>query len=109
MQFILFIKNKSDASVIKKKDVKTNDDGEYSTTDNITVLSAACLSNFFKILCTLYYIKESNTTNIVCYYLSSYVDHKSLDEYINNKSDDTTVFVFQNKVFIATDIRLYYI
>ena len=66
----------NDAS-IKNRDVKTNDKGEYSTTDNISVLSVASLSGGFlgltNMLCIFYaihYNKSSNTTSVSCYYTS---------------------------------------
>lgn len=106
----------NDASIIKKKDVKTDKSGEYSTTDNISVLSVVSLSGGFLgltnklfISYAIHYNESSNTTSIACYYYSSYVDHKSLNEYINNKSDDIMVYVYSNKIDYSITIRLYYI
>lgn len=105
----------NDAS-IKSKDVQTDKSGEYSTTDNISVLSVISLyggflglTNMLCIFYSIHYNKSSNTTSIACYYTSSYVDHKSLDEYINNKNDDTMIYVYSNKIDYSISIRLYYI
>ncbi len=58
----------NDASIIKKKDVKTDKSGEYSTTYNISVLSVVCLSGGFLgltnklfISYAIHYNESSNT------------------------------------------------
>ena len=106
---------KSDASV-KSRDVKTNDKGEYSTTDNISVLSVALLSggflwltNMLFIFYSIHYNKSSNTISVSCYYTSSYVKHQYLNDYLNNRSDDIVIYAYQNRIDYSITIRLYYI
>ena len=112
---ILFIFNESDASSIKYKDVKTNTSGQYSTTDNISILNVVSLSydpfnifNYF-IFYAIHYEKKSNTTTVACYNVSSYVDHKYLNDYLDSHRDDNvTILAYQN-IAESIDIRLYYI
>ena len=102
---------------IKSRYVKTNDKGEYSTTDNISVLSVASLSggflgltNMLFIFYAIYYNKSSNTTSVSCYYTSSYVKHQYLNDYLdNNRSDDIVIYAYQNRIDYSIIIRLYYI
>lgn len=61
------------------------------------------------ILYSIYYDNKLNTTTVTCYYCSSYVDHPSLNNYINNKNDNTKVFVYPNSIDYSIDIRLYYV
>ena len=101
----------NDAS-IKIKDVKTTDRGVYSTTDNIAILSIIHISigitDDFSIYYSIIYINKSNTTNIYCYHHSSYVDHASLNRYINH-GGNAIVFVYPNDINEVLNLRLYYI
>lgn len=58
---------------------------------------------------SIYYNNKSDITIIIFYKNSSYVDHNSLNDYINNKDENTTIHVFQNKINYSMNIRLYYI
>lgn len=105
----------NDAS-IKHKDVKTNNSGEYSTTDNIYILNIVSLSgtdafNLFNlyIFYAIHYKEKSNTTTVTCYNITSYVDHKSLNNYLDNRSDDISILACQHAQSTSIDIRLYYI
>lgn len=106
----------NDAS-IKYKDVKTNTNGQYSTTDNISILNVVSLSydpllNILSrfIFYAIHYKEKSNTTTtVVCYNASSYVDHKYLNDYLDSHRDDNvTILAYQN-ITESIDIRLYYI
>lgn len=105
----------NDAS-IKYKDVKTNTNGQYSTTDNISILNVVSLSyvdpaNIFNhfIFYAIHYKKKSNTTTVACYNVSSYVDHEYLNNYLDSHRDDNvTILAYQN-IAGSIDIRLYYI
>lgn len=57
----------------------------------------------------IYYNDDSNTTMVQCYDNSSHVHHLTLDFYLKDKSDDTTIYVYPNLAPIAIDIRIYYI
>lgn len=107
----------NDAS-IKSKDIKTNDHGEYITTDNISIISAACLSNSLILgqdsgypLYTFFMINYNKKFGMIIkfYYISSYVDHQSLNNYIDNRNNNIKVYVYQNSIDYSIDIRLYYI
>lgn len=105
----------NDAS-IKYKDVKTNTNGQYSTTDNISILNVVSLSYdpLLNILSrftfyAIHYKEKSNTTTVACYNVSSYVDHKYLNDYLDSHRDDNvTILAYQN-IAESIDIRLYYI
>ena len=58
---------------------------------------------------SIYYNNKSDITTIIFYKNSSYVDHNSLNNYINNKDKNTTIYVFQNQINYSMNIRLYYI
>lgn len=120
-QLLYIIFNKSDAS-IKTKDVQTDANGQYIATDNISVLSVISTtlhktllgsSYPLEIIATIYYSKASpfitHRTIIQCYYISSYVDHTTLDTYLNTKNDDTKIFVYSNSIDEVINIRLLYI
>ena len=105
----------NDAS-IKYKDVKTNNSGQYITTDNILILNVVYITDTLHIISlygfySIYYYNKSDITitSIICYKNSSYVDHNSLNDYINNKDENTEIYAFQNLINYSMDIRLYYI
>lgn len=105
----------NDASSIKYKDVKTNTIGQYYTTDNISILNVVSLSydSLLNILSrfifyAIHYKEKSNTTTVVCYNASSYVDHGDLNDYLNSRDDNVTILAYQN-IAESIDIRLYYI
>lgn len=66
-----------------------------------------------EIIATIYYSKISSIvthrTIIQCYYMPSYVEHASLDTYLNTKNDNAKIFVYHNPVSEVIDIRLLYI
>lgn len=105
----------NDAS-IKYKDVKTDTYGQYSTTDNISILNVISLTTVEflwstprHIFYSIFYNNKSNTTIIACYNVSSYVDHKYLNDYLDsNRDDNVTILAYQNNAK-SIDIRLYYI
>lgn len=105
----------NDAS-IKYKDVKTDTFGQYSTTDNISILNVVSLSYdpFLNILCrftfyAIHYKEKSNTTTVACYNVSSYVDHEYLNDYLDSHRDyNVTILAYQN-IAESIDIRLCYI
>ena len=70
---------KSDAS-IKSRYVKTNDKGEYSTTDNISVLSVASLSGgFFGLLiCFVYSMQYTIAKVLILLLLVAIIHHRML-------------------------------
>lgn len=111
----------NDAS-IKTKDVQTDENGKYSTKDNISVLSVISTTLYksflgnsspLDIISTIYYSKSSHIltthTIIQCYYVSSYVDHDTLNRYLDTKNDNAKIFVFPNQIDKVIDIRLLYI
>lgn len=62
------------------------------------------------ILYSIFYDNASNTTTVRCYYCMSYIDHKNLNEYLdNNRSDDIEIHAFPNSINYPINIRLYYI
>ena len=91
----------------------------YSTTNNILILNIVSLSfdglfNAFKtfIFYSIHYsnIPINNTTEVQCYFVSSYVNHDFLNKYLdNNRSDDIKIPAYQNVVNKSIDIKLYYI
>lgn len=114
-KYIIILVN--DAS-IKSKDIKTNDHGEYLTTDNISIISAACLSNSLILgkdsgypLYVFFIINYNKKFGkiIKFYYASSYVEHISLNNYINNRNDNIKIYAYPNSIDYSIDIRLYYI
>lgn len=103
----------NDASTIKSKDVETTKSGQYSTTDNISILNVVCLSiipntnDQLIMFYTINYSSKSNTTNIICYYRSSYVSNNDLGAF--NLNPGTIVYAYQNRIDFSISIRLYYI
>ena len=104
----------NDAS-IKYKDVKTDTFGQYSTTDNISILNVVSLSYdpLLNILArftfyAIHYKEKSNTTTVACYNVSSYVDHQYLNTYLDSRNDNVVILAYQN-IAESIDIRLYYI
>lgn len=106
----------SDAS-IKHKDVKTNDNGQYLTRDNILILSILYRTDslqvtpvFYGYYSIYYYNKSDITTTLIVFYKSSsYIDHDLLNDYINNRDENTKIYVYQNRIDYSIPIRLYYI
>lgn len=69
-------------------------------------------SHPLEIIATIYHSKKSFITNrtiIQCYYVSSYVEHTTLDTYLNTKNDDAKIIVYPNIIDEVIDIRLLYI
>lgn len=60
---------------------------------------------------SIYYYNKSDITitTIIFYKNSSYVDNNSLNKYINNKDENTKIYVYQNQINYSIPIRLYYI
>lgn len=109
----------NDAS-IKTKDVQTDENGKYSTKESVlSVISTTLYKSFLgnssplEIIATIYYSKSSHIltphTIIQCYYASSYVDHDTLNRYLDTKNDNTKIFVFPNPIDKVIDISLLYI
>lgn len=107
----------NDAS-IKSKDVTTDENGRYSTTDNISILNIVSLTrapNFafnipIRMFYSIFHDNESNKTIVDCYYNFSYIDHEMLNKYLdNNRSDDISISASQVLINMSSDIRLYYI
>lgn len=106
----------NDAS-IKHKDVKTDTYGQYSTTDNISILNVISLTILeglwsvpLHIFYSIFYNNKSNTTIVSCYYYFSYINNENLNEYLdNNRSDEIKISATQASINGSIDIRLYYI
>ena len=105
---IYFILNVNDAS-IKSRDVKTTDSGYYATTDNIAILNAVEIgvNTAHGVLCTIMHLPDKDI--VKCLYTTSYVQHYSLNKYLDNNRDDTVIMAYQNLLNKSIPIRLYYI
>lgn len=57
----------------------------------------------------IHYEEKDNITTVTCYNITSCVDHKSLNTYLDNRSDNTSILASQNIPSKSIDIRLYYI
>lgn len=106
----------NDAS-IKYKDVKTDTYGQYSTTDNISILNVISLTILeglwsvpLHIFYSIFYNNKSNKTIVICYHYLSYINNEELNEYLdNNRSDKIKISAIQASINSSIDIRLYYI
>lgn len=101
----------NDAS-IKHKDVKTNNSGQYSTMDNISILNVMSLHTLpmpIFILYSIFYDNESNKTTVNCYLLLSYVDQNELNDYLDNNRNKEIKISAYSTLTGSINIRLYYI
>lgn len=98
----------NDAS-IKSKDVKTNSQGYYATTDNIAILNAVEIgvNTAHGVLCTITHLPDKDI--VQCLYTTSYVQHYSLNKYLDNNRDNTVIIAYQNLLNKSIPIRIYYI
>ena len=57
----------------------------------------------------IHYEEKNNITTVICYNVSSYVDHKYLNDYLDSNRDDNVIILVYQNIAKSIDIRLYYI
>lgn len=57
----------------------------------------------------IHYEEKDNITTVTCYNVSSYVDHKYLNDYLDSNRDDNVIILVYQNIAKSIDIRLYYI
>lgn len=103
----------NDAS-IKSKDVKTDENGDYTTTDNIIILNVVSINKtdfLHWVEFVLFYAMHcsDNKTIISVYMPGAHVDHESLNKYLDNNRDENTSIRVIHDHMDPIDIRIYYI